>query len=438
MNIVLLSGGSGTRLWPLSNDVRSKQFLKILKKEDGSRESMAQRMLRMIREVDPEARVVIATSQNQIPQIRAQLGDDIGVSIEPDRKDTFPAIALAAAYLKKQGVQKDEAVVVCPVDPYVNIDYFYGIKELETHIGKTKLVLMGVEPSYPSEKYGYIIPASKDRVSKVKEFKEKPNAVTAEKYIAQGALWNCGVFGFKLSYVLGIAEELLGTSDYDLMFQEYGSYNKISFDYEVVENESSINVLRFKGDWKDLGTWNTLSEAMSDPISGNAVVDNCNNTHVINELGIPLVALGVQNSVIAATPDGILVCEKTLSDKLKSYVSTSRPMYERRQWGEYKVLNYNTHKDGNNSLVKELIITPGKHISYQKHYRRTEMWTFTEGQGLLVIDGITTQIGRGDSVVIPPETLHAIKAVTELHVIEVQLGDELTEDDIDRFDWNWE
>ena len=438
MNIILLSGGSGKRLWPLSNDVRSKQFLKIFTKDDGTRESMAQRMYRMIKEVDSNATVTIATSENQIPQIRAQLGEEIGISVEPSRRDTFPAIALAAAYLKKNGLDDDESVIVCPVDPYVNEDYFECLKELSNEAGKANLTLMGIEPTYPSTKYGYIIPISKHHISPVSEFKEKPDEATAEKYIAAGALWNGGVFAFKLSYLLGITTDLFGTDDYQALYDSYDRLQKISFDYAVVEKEKSINVIRFKGEWKDLGTWNTLSEAMADAVSGNATADGCENTHVVNELGIPLIALGIKDAVIAATPDGILVSNKESSPKLKDYVESSRPMYERRGWGEYKVLDYKLHEDGNNSLVKELIITPGEHISYQRHKHRTEIWSFTEGKGELIIDGKRRQVERGDIAVITPGIKHAIKGISELHIIEVQIGDELTEEDIERLDWDWE
>lgn len=438
MNIILLSGGSGKRLWPLSNDVRSKQFLKIFMREDGSRESMAQRMFRMIRDTDPEARVTIATSESQIPQIRAQLGEEVGISVEPTRRDTFPAIALAAAYLKKNGTEDDEPIVVCPVDPYVNKDYFECLRKLSEEAGKANLTLMGIEPTYPSEKYGYIIPETKDENSRVREFKEKPTAETAKKYIAEGALWNGGVFAFRLDYLLGIAKTLFGTDSYDELFSKYETLQKISFDYAVAEKEKSIRVIRFGGQWKDLGTWNTLSEAMAEPTSGNAVTDGCDNTHVINELGIPLIALHIQNAVIAATPDGILVSEKEATPRLKDYVASARPMYERRIWGEYRVLDYKTHADGQNSLTKELIITPGKHISYQWHKHRTEIWTFTEGIGELITDGEIRQVRRGDVAVIPAGMKHAIKAETELHIVEVQIGDELTEDDIIRLDWTWQ
>ncbi len=320
MNIILLSGGSGKRLWPLSNEIKSKQFLKVFRRTDGTKESMVQRMYRMIRETDPEATVTIATSASQIPQIKAQLGEQVGISVEPARKDTFPAIALAAAYLKEQGTGPDETVIVCPVDPYVEKDYFECLKEMSESAGKAKLTLMGIEPTYPSEKYGYIIPAGKDHLSPAAAFKEKPDQETAKEYIRQGALWNGGVFAFRLSWLLSVAEELLGTSDYTNLYNQYESLPKISFDYAVVEKEPSMNVIRFNGAWKDLGTWNTLTEAMDDETTGNTVTSECTNTHIINELDIPVIALGIKDCVIAVTPDGILISDKAQSPKLKDLI----------------------------------------------------------------------------------------------------------------------
>ena len=164
MNIILLSGGSGKRLWPLSNDVRSKQFIKIFKKEDGLYESMVQRVYRQIKTVDTDASVVVATSKSQVSSIHNQLGDDVGICVEPCRRDTFPAIALACSYLKDvQKIDINEPVVVCPVDPYVEDDYFKALQDLSTEAvnSSSNLVLMGIEPTYPSEKYGYIIPSDK-------------------------------------------------------------------------------------------------------------------------------------------------------------------------------------------------------------------------------------------------------------------------------------
>ena len=200
MNIILLSGGSGKRLWPLSNDVRSKQFIKLFKNDD-EYESMVQRVYRQITTVDADAKITIATSKSQASAIKNQLGEKASICVEPCRRDTFPAIALAAAYLNDElGVEEDEAVVVCPVDPYVDNTYYEAVKTLQelAEQGGANLTLMGIEPTVPSEKYGYIIPESGEGVSKVKEFKEKPDKETAKKYLAQSALWNAGIFAFKL------------------------------------------------------------------------------------------------------------------------------------------------------------------------------------------------------------------------------------------------
>ena len=440
MNYILLSGGSGKRLWPLSNDVRSKQFLKIFKKDDGSYESMLQRMYRMIHSMDDQATIILATSENQIPSIHTQLGGLVDISVEPCRRNTFPAIALATAFLHDvKGIDADDVVIVCPVDSYVGYDYFSMLNKMsiQTQKGEANLVLMGVEPTCPSEKYGYIIPSTKNQVARVNTFKEKPYETIAEEYIAKGALWNGGVFAYKLKYVLDIVEKKYGFATYHWIFDNYNIFDNISFDYAVVEKEENIQVMRFAGPWKDLGTWNTLTEAMSEDVSGNAVAVNCQNTHIINELQIPLIALGASNLAIAASPDGILVTDKKSSNKLKDYIVEQRPMYEQRIWGEYKVLDYRIQSDGHNFLTKHLIITAGQNISYQWHHHRTEMWIFIEGEGKLVVDGAIKNVRRGDYACIPPKTKHAIKACTELHIIEVQVGEELTEEDIERFDWNW-
>ena len=449
MNIILLSGGSGKRLWPLSNNIRSKQFLKIFKNADGTDESMVQRVYRMIKSVDENATVTIATSESQVGTIHSQLEDSVQISVEPCRRDTFPAIALATAYLHDSlNITRDEAVVVCPVDSYVDIGFFRMLHNLyeKAFEGKSKIVLLGMDPTYPSAKYGYIIPRTQEEESEVESFREKPTEVDAEELIKHGALWNGGVFAYKLSYVLDKSIELLGTDNYEALFDNYENLTKISFDYAVVEKEKSISVLRYHGEWKDLGTWNTLTESMSDEVVGNAIVAECENTHVINELQVPLIALGVKDLVVAATPDGILVSDKYLSSDLKDYVEDKRPMVEERLWGEYEVLDYRSsitrhdrgdETDNNQTLTKHLLIKAGKCISYQRHNHRSETWVVIEGVGEVILNGETRAVHRGDTIVVPLGTKHGIKAETDLHIIEVQVGDELTEEDIERLDWNW-
>ena len=435
MNIVLLSGGSGTRLWPLSNEVRSKQFLKIFRDESGNHESMVQRMYRMIHEIIPACSITIATSKTQIGSIRNQLGDDVDISIEPCRRDTFPAIALSVAYLHDiKGVSLDDSVVVCPVDPLVDRGYFETLKAIYNDVGSSNICLMGIKPTYPSEKYGYIIPNT-DKY----DFKEKPPVNDAIKYIKQGALWNGGVFAFKIKYLLDKAEQLLGTSKYKELFDNYENLQKISFDYAVAEHESNIKVVEYSGEWKDLGTWNTFTEAMKDPVGANCILgENCINTHIINELAIPIVGLSLKNIVIAASPDGILVSDKEASSYLKKYVPDNRPMFEKRIWGEYRVLYFQQFDNGIKSLTKELVIMPGKSISYQKHNHRSETWTIVKGNGQLLINDKVRKVTAGESVVIKKEDRYSVKAMDELHIIEVQIGDELKEEDIEQFEWNWD
>lgn len=435
MNIVLLSGGSGTRLWPLSNEVRSKQFLKIFRTKDDKHESMVQRMYRMIKEVSLDARVVVATSETQVAAIKRQLRENVEISIEPCRRDTFPAIALSVAYLHDVlGVSKDESVVICPVDPLVDIGYFETIKKMYKIAGQSNLTLMGIKPTYPSEKYGYIIPNEKEVL-----FKEKPDVEKAKAYIKQGALWNGGVFAFKVSYILDKAKELLDTCIYQELFDNYSNLEKISFDYAVAEHEKDIKVVEYAGEWKDLGTWNTFTEAMTEATGENCVLgENCVNTHIINELSIPIIGLGLKNIVVAASPDGILVSDKDASSYLKKYVPDNRPMFEKRLWGEYRVLYFQQFDNGMKSLTKELIILPGKSISYQKHQHRSETWTIVRGKGQLLLNDVVRTVSAGESVIIYKEDCYSIKAIDELHIIEVQIGDELIEEDIERFEWNWQ
>lgn len=297
MNIILLSGGSGKRLWPLSNDVRSKQFIKLFKNKD-KYESMVQRVYRQITTIDADAKITIATSKSQASSIKNQLGEKTSICVEPCRRDTFPAIVLAVSYLHDElGVSSNEAVVVCPVDPYVDETYYESVEILHklAEQGNTNLTLMGVEPTYPSEKYGYIIPTTSDNVSLVREFKEKPDAKSAQKYLEQNALWNAGIFAFKLGYLLDKAHSMIEFDNYNDLFNKYESLEKISFDYAVVEKESSIQVMRYSGGWKDVGTWNMMAEVMADKTKGKAILDEvCENTNVINELNIPILCDSVK------------------------------------------------------------------------------------------------------------------------------------------------
>lgn len=434
MNIVLLSGGSGKRLWPLSNDIRSKQFIKIFKTEDGGYESMVQRVYRQIRKADPDASVTIATSKTQASAIHNQLGEGVGISVEPCRRDTFPAIALATAYLADVvGVGREEAVVVCPVDPYVEDDYFEALKglTLQAQKGEANLVLMGIEPTYPSEKYGYIIPESAEPTSPVKTFKEKPDTETARRYIAQGALWNGGVFAYKLGYMLDKAHEMIDFADYRDLYAKYDTLTRISFDYAVVEKEPRIQVQRFAGQWKDLGTWNTLTEAMEETVVGKGVLnDVCANVHIVNEMDVPILAMGLRDVVISASPEGILVSDKGQSSYIKPYVDKfeQQVMFAEKSWGSFRVLDVEKE-----SLTIKVTLNPGHSMNYHSHQHRDETWTVISGTGRTIVEGMERNVGPGDVIPMKAGQRHTVIALTELKMIEIQLGQEISVEDKQKF-----
>ncbi|WP_461227220.1 sugar phosphate nucleotidyltransferase [Lacticaseibacillus suihuaensis] len=439
MQIILLSGGSGQRLWPLSNNVRSKQFIDLLKSPSGEYESMVQRVYRQIRTVDPEAAVTIATAKSQVSTIHHQLGDAVGLSVEPCRRDTFPAIALAAAYLHDvKGIAATEPIAVCPVDPYVADSYFQGVADLAARaaVSPANLVLMGIAPTYPSEKYGYIIPATRGQVSAVKTFKEKPDAATAAAYLKQGALWNGGIFAFKLGYLIDRAHELIEFADYQDLLAKYADLEKISFDYAVVEHEPNIEVMRYAGEWKDLGTWNTLTEAMDEPSVGKAMMsDSCDNVHVINDLDVPILAMGLQNVVISASPEGILVADKAQSSYIKPFVDRidQQVMFAEKSWGSFRVLDVS---DGGMTL--RVTLNPGHHMNYHSHVHRDEVWTVLQGRGWTVIDGAVRAVRPGDVVRLPAGSRHTIIAETELRVIEVQTGESISVQDKHKYDFDFD
>ncbi len=447
MKIVLLSGCSGWRLWPLSNESRSKQFLKLLTREDGIRESMIQRCVRHIKETGlaSDKDIYIVTAESQADSIRNQIGSNIKTVLEPERRDTFPAVAMACEHLLlEDGVSTDETVVVMPVDTFAGNRFYETIKSLDEEVRNKAgdIVLVGTTPTYPSAKYGYICT---DNSGKVSEFVEKPDEKKAEKLIEEGAYWNTGVVAFKLGYMLECIKNYLSNEDVSTIENFAKAFNKLphkSFDYEVLEKARNMKLVSYMGKWKDLGTWNTLTEEMHEQNIGHSrQVEDCVNTHVINELSIPVLVMGAKDMVVAASPDGILVSDKHRSSFIKPYVQQmdARPMYEERKWGEYKVLDYNQYGDSMKSLTKHLTISAGKNISYQKHFQRDEIWTIVDGEGDLLVDDVIRHVKRGDVAYIRKGQKHALKASEDmdLQFIEVQIGPELIEDDIERFEWKW-
>lgn len=434
------------RLWPLSNETRSKQFLKVLRDENGQPQSMVQRVMGQIRKVEASIDVTIATGEAQAFSIERQVSGDYTLVLEPERRDTAPAIMLACANLMyEQQAFPNDTVIVMPIDTFADQAYYDMIPYLDRVVqsSTSDLILLGVKPTYPSEKYGYIVPCERiGNAWPVKEFVEKPGRRQAELLISQGALWNCGVFAFTLGYLMELVMRYTDASSFADMQRLYSRLPKNSFDYEVVEKAASISVVPYEGVWRDLGTWNTLTDEMQDIASGCVVMDiaTCDGTYAVNETGLPLVISGIEDAVVVATYDGILVSSKESSAQLKPLIAKaaeSRPMYEQRKWGEYRVLDSRVYPDGARSLTKELILNPGCQISHQRHAHRSEVWTVVSGEGEVALDGVVSHVHSGTVVDISIGAKHALRAITELHLIEVQLGALLEEADIERFGNYW-
>ena len=433
MYIVLLSGGSGKRLWPLSNDRYSKQYIKLMNHdnaEGGEKCSMLQRVFGQLKNVDLSENTIVCASDAQVELIESQLDGMAEVAVEPMRRDTFPAVMLSCAYLlSKKGAKEEDVVAFLPVDPYTTKEFFLRIKKLGEYIEKTEdtIGLLGGVPTYPSTKYGYIVPEQGDaELLKVEGFREKPDEATAEKLVADGALWNCGVFCFKLSMAKQWVEKYGVTTDYDEMVADYEKLPKKSFDYEVLEHWDKISAIKYDDIWKDLGTWNTLTEEMRENSIGNVTWDGtCENSHAINVLGIPMVVMGAKNLVIAASHDGILVADKHQSSYIKDCLSSIRDesKYEERRWGTIKTIDQD-EDDGIRSTTKRIKVVKGKTTPYHMHQKHTETITVLSGMGKLILEGTEVDLMAGTTVSIAAGKAHAIRAIgSDLRCIEVCLGD---------------
>lgn len=426
MQIILLSGGSGKRLWPLSNDSRSKQFIKIFKRADDVAESMVQRVYRQIKAAIPSAQITIATSEGQLPFLQNQIGDAADICVEPYRRDTFAAISLSCAFLhERKKLDESEPIVVCPVDPFVDLDFFKAVKnlsELTTH-EKFGLFLLGIHPTAPNSQYGYILPKSKETVSSVVAFVEKPDMETAKKLIDGGALWNAGVFAFQLGYILKKTRDFFGTNKYSELVQNYYAFEKISFDYAVTEKERNIQVLRFSGSWDDIGTWNSFSRVLPSKVVGEAYLsDTCKDVNVVNELSMPIVAAGIQNVIISASLEGILVAEKGEVNHIKPLVEQlERPsMVEEKGWGEYRIIDYTKE----NRIVKARI-RQNIHVECSNLEAKAETWLVLQGQGVLTHKNEQMVISTGDAFSVLPNSICSLLANTEMLLIGVQWGQAL-------------
>lgn len=445
MYYVLLSGGSGKRLWPLSSDVRPKQYLKLVNKENNSMEScsMLQRVWEQLEDSGMAKNTVIIAGENQTELIHSQVRPK-GIVIEPEARDTFPAVMLSCAYLhSNMGADVEDYVAFLPVDPYTERKYFETVKQLENVVKETKaeVGLLGVIPTYPATKYGYILPGEECReYIEVKGFVEKPTEERAEELLGQDALWNCGVFCVKIGDILQKASNYEVAESYEEMFEQYHKLPKISFDYEVLQKADRLVAVKFDGFWKDLGTWDAMAEQMSTDTKGNVLLDeNCMDTQVINELEIPVAVMGAKNMVVVASKDGILVAEKNETAKVKEFTAAIdyKSKFEERRWGTLETLHESTNA-GVSTLTRKIKIYEGMNSSYHFHQDRDEIWTVLNGNGELILEGNKMLLGPGKAICIRKNQRHAIKALSDFEYIEMHVGKSIGNEDINRITFRWD
>lgn len=465
MRIVLLSGGSGKRLWPLSNSIRSKIFLKLLPSEDGGKESMIQRVCRQLDDAGLLPCTSIAAHRSQAEIMQNHVGGRILYHAEPERRGTFAAAALAASDLHAKGLAAaDETICVLPVDLFVEPAFYRMLRQFPSVLAQSgaDLALLGTKPKHPSSQFGYIVPRPTDgsepssqAYRDVEQFVEKPEEALALRLIERQALWNCGVFAFKLSFLRAHMERAGLPFDYEQLIRRYGQLPDVSFDVAIAENAQRRVMLAYGRDWRDLGDWNTLPDYMGSRIVGPGYLSSdSDHTHIVNELACPIRVIGLSNTIVAASPDGILVADKSQSNRIKQLLQDELPTrYGEKRWGSCLVLDESPAggsdaggtdgmPDGRPeaetyTLTKKVDLLPGRNTSYHLHRRRREISIVLSGTGEFILESAHRHIQAGDVLQIPAGAKHAVKAVTPLTFIEIQFGTPAAEEDIERFAMTW-
>lgn len=454
MKVVILAGGGGSRLFPLSRSSFPKQFLQIA----GNKSLLAQTVERYLALVEAKD-IVIVTNQDYYFTVKAELEKIQAVQahiiLEPIGRNTAPAIALAMAYCKDELQCGDEEIffvgpsdhVIRPVEDFVQL-----VEEGIKSAGSGKIVTLGITPTRPETGYGYIeaAPERYQNGFKVASFKEKPDEKTAQQYLKAGNYyWNSGMFLFSMAtmrsemgqYAPEIAAAL--QKGYGDLVQHFSGLPDISIDYAVAERSHSMVVLPMKDIyWNDIGSFDAIQDMLADKrgnvFEGDVKADHCTNTMILG--GKRLIAgIDLENLLVVDTPDVLLVAQKGKSQKVKDLFNELKREKRRevsenvttyRPWGSYTILS-----EGDGYKVKKIVINPGQSLSLQMHYHRSEHWTVIKGTGKLTLDDKTVIFRKNESTYIPMGTRHRLEnpGKLPLSIIEVQNGDYLGEDDIVRF-----
>jgi len=454
MRLIILCGGNGSRLWPLSRERLPKQFIPIFE-EKSLLDLTIERILKLSTKKPPifvcniKHRFLVKNSLDKYA-----LAADI--LLEPENKNTCAAIYLAAKHCNE-----DENVLIMPSDHLIsNDDFFLKIfKTINDSFKTDYLITFGMKPSKPSQAFGYIKTSQKTKKYpfKVLQFIEKPDLVTASKfYKSSQYYWNMGIFGAKASMIINsiknhaydiarscdkvFQKKTLKNGQNEIHFPKL-LYKKIpsqSIDYAIMEKEKKILLYPFNGKWSDLGSWDAIDAITDNKVKNNQIIEIESSNNFIRNEKTTIATIGVKDLIIVSSDNAILISKKQHSEKVKLIVEeltkkksnvVKEHSYEDRPWGSFQIL----HED-KNCKVKKIIISPNKRLSLQYHNFRSEHWLVISGKAKVLLDGVKTILCSGQSISIPVKSKHYVEntEIEDLIIIETQLGSYFGEDDIIR------
>lgn len=447
---VILAGGSGSRLWPLSRELYPKQLLNLC-----AEKSLLQSTFEMLNKFIPASEIISVTNSKHQANVKMQLGDlceSPVILAEPLSKNTAPAIAICVKYILETS-DNDETILVVPSDLLIkeNEKFKQTVISAQKYVNEGKIVTFGIKPTYPETGFGYIHSVD----NKVTKFTEKPDNETVLTYLKdENYYWNSGIFMFKVSTIMKELEthcpdimnilQNIKCSDNKISFTEFDKMPNISIDYALMEKSDNIAMVELQSDWKDLGSWKSIYEVSPKDENNNVfvghVLDKDSKNSFVYSSSKLVATIGLEDTIVIETEDAILACKKDKTQEVKQIYETLKQQHDGTQkvhktvyrpWGFYTVI-----AEGKGFQTKIIHVNVGQKLSVQSHNHRSEHWVVLSGMAKVVLEGKDHILSPGHSVDIPIKAIHSLQNPFEedLEIIEVQKGDILSEDDIIRYE----